>query len=217
MCIWFSKTVISTTGRRKQIDQRQEMDCTKLKQTEKFSCNYNCVQLALTWLLEGPRYFVVQARWAQAWQLFLHIDYTYSSAFNDTEVSEEKHWGRNFKPQARQRVCHRKAWTCSCWTLRLQRYEYSNFTLVFPLCRHWSLESEHEEYMHCGSVWAPRMRWSWPESCGVLRMLWSVILGPALPTKRSTSHNDPRASPVQQLWQTGSLSRNQTQKKMAES
>lgn len=37
----------------KQIRRRRQMDCTKLKQTEKFSCYYNCVQLAVTWLLRG--------------------------------------------------------------------------------------------------------------------------------------------------------------------
>lgn len=58
------------------------------------------------------------------------------------------------------------------------------------------------------TAWALRMRRGSAESCGVLRVLWSVILGPAFPTKRSTSCYDLRASPVQQLWETGSLSRN---------
>lgn len=58
------------------------------------------------------------------------------------------------------------------------------------------------------AAWALRMRRGSAESCGVLRVLWSVILGPAFPTKRSTSCYDLRESPVQQLWKTGSLSWN---------
>lgn len=58
------------------------------------------------------------------------------------------------------------------------------------------------------AAWALRMRLGSAESCRVLRVLWSVILGPAFPTKRSTSCYDLRESPVQQLWKTGSLSWN---------
>lgn len=132
----FQRRLSAPLGGRKQIDQRQEMDCTGLKQTEKFPCNYNCVQLALTWLLEGPRYFVVQARWAQAWQLFLHVDYTYNRGIRGETL------GQNF--QASSNSVARKP--------GLQRCEYSNLTLVFPLSWHWSLASEHEEHMYRSSA-----------------------------------------------------------------
>lgn len=48
MLLVFKDSHQSPLGGRKRIDLRQEMDCAKLKQTEKFFCNYNCVQLALT-------------------------------------------------------------------------------------------------------------------------------------------------------------------------
>lgn len=52
-------------GGRKQIERRLETDCTKLKQTEKFSSNYAC-SISRNMISEGTGYFVVRARGAQA-------------------------------------------------------------------------------------------------------------------------------------------------------
>lgn len=145
------------------------MDCIRLKQTErkkKISCNYNCVQLALTWLLKGPG-----ALWFK--QEELKRDSCFFCTYITLRVASLKTTRYQRKNNGAE-------------TFSLELYSKSVTRLVsVSLGWHWSLVSEQGKRMYWGAVWAPRMRWSSPKSCGVSSVLWSVILGPAPPTERS--------------------------------
>jgi len=126
-------------------------------------CDYNCVQLALGWLLQGPEELNRDSCLCQ------QIPIRASCFKTPMYQRKKKLWGGNFLPPAWQKFCHEKTWT----------------GISVALSWHWSLASEQEEHLYRGAVGAPRIRWSSPEGCGILSALWSVILGPQpLPPRR---------------------------------